>query len=151
MGMRPGTRTYAANPADLPRGTLVQLFFDAVDRHDKPDALRYKAGGEWRSISHRQLEAGVRALALGLEAHGLVRGDRVALLSENRPEWALVDYAVLCMGAIVVPVYATLVPHQIEYLLRDAGARAIFVSTGEQLAKVRQIRAALPWLELVVV
>lgn len=151
MGMRPGTRTYAANPADLPRGTLVQLFFDAVDRHDKPDALLYKAGGEWRAISHRQLEADVRALALGLQAYGLVRGDRVALLSENRPEWALVDYAVLCAGAIVVPIYATLVPHQIEYLLRDAGARVLFVSTADQLAKVRQIRAILPTLELVVV
>jgi len=151
MGMRPGARTYAANPADLPRGTLVQLFFDAVDRHDKPNALLYKAGGEWRAISHRQLEADVRALALGLEAHGLVRGDRVALLSENRPEWALADYAVLCTGGIVVPIYATLLPHQIEYLLRDAGARVIFVSTAEQLAKVRQIRAMLPMLELVVV
>ena len=151
MGMRPGTRTYAANPADLPRGTLVQLFFDAVDRHDKPDALLYKAGGEWRPISHRQLEADVRALALGLEAHGIGRGDRVALLSENRPEWAMADYAVLCLGAIVVPIYATLVPHQIEYLLRDAGARVIFVSTADQLAKVRQIRPMLPMLELVVV
>ncbi|MFO7260337.1 MAG: long-chain fatty acid--CoA ligase [bacterium] len=149
--MRPGTRTYAANPADLPRGTLVQLFFEAVDRHDKPDAMLYKAGGEWRSISHRQLEADVRAIALGLEAYGIVRGDRVALLSENRPEWAMADYAVLCLGAIVVPIYATLLPHQIEYLLRDSGARAIFVSTGEQLEKVRRIRSMLPPLELVVV
>src|SRR5690606_21301616 len=122
---------YVANPADLPRGTLVQLFFDAVDRYDKPDALRYKAGGEWRPISHRQLEADVRALALGLESHGLARGDRLALLSENRPEWTLTDYAALCLGAIVVPVYATLPAAHVEYVAKDSGARMIVVSTAE--------------------
>jgi len=151
MATGPGTRTYAANPADLPRGTLVQLFFEAVDRYDKPDALRYKAGGEWRSISHRQLEADVRALALGLAALGVERGDRVALLSENRPEWALTDYALLCLGAIVVPVYATLPAEQVACLVKDSGARVFFVSTAEQLAKAREVRARVPELELIVV
>ncbi|HLU24730.1 MAG TPA: long-chain fatty acid--CoA ligase [Longimicrobiales bacterium] len=150
MANRPGTRGYAANPADLPRGTLVQLFFDAVDRYGKADALRYKAGGEWRSISHAQFEADVTRLALALERLGLARGDRAALLSENRPEWAMADYACQCAGVVVVPIYATLPANQITFLLKDSGSRLIFVSTAEQLAKIREIRAELPDLEWII-
>lgn len=150
MANRPGTRSYAENPADLPRGTLVQLFFDAVDRYAKADALRYKSGGEWRSISHAELEADVTRLALALERLGLARGDRVALLSENRPEWAMADYAAQCAGLVLVPIYATLPANQITYLLKDSGARLIFVSTAEQFAKVEEIRGELPDLETVI-
>ncbi|HEY8485717.1 MAG TPA: long-chain fatty acid--CoA ligase [Longimicrobiales bacterium] len=151
MSTRPGTRKYVANPADLPRGTLVQLFFDAIDRHDKQDAFRHKVRGGWRSISHAAFQADVRRLGLALEWLGVRRGDRVAILSENRPEWALADYATLCVGGVVTPIYATLPSNQIAPILRDAGARLIFVSTAEQLEKVRRARAELPALERIVV
>jgi long-chain acyl-CoA synthetase len=143
-------RTYVANPADLPRGTLAQLFLDGV-RYGLPDALRVKRGGEWRSISHADLRADVQAAALALETLGIRRGDRVAIITENRPEWAVVDYGCLCSGVIDVPIYATLPANQITYILNDCGARMVFVSTAEQLAKIEEIRAELPALERAVV
>lgn len=150
MSIQPGSQTYAANPADLPRGTLVQLFFDAVDRHHKGDAFRVHRDGAWHSISHGEIEERVRWIALALPVLGLGRGDRIAILSENRPEWALVDYAVLCFGGLDVPVYATLPPDQIGYILRDSGARAIFVSSAEQLAKILAVRDELPDLAKII-
>jgi len=150
MSIQSGSSTYAANPADLPRGTLVQLFFEAIDRYRKGDALRVYRDGAWHSISHDEIEARVRRIALALPVLGLGRGDRIAILSENRPEWALADFAVLCFGALDVPIYATLPADQIRYILQNAGARAIFVSTAEQLAKILEIRDELPDLVKVV-
>src|ERR1700722_8460165 len=79
-------------------GTLTQLFFDAAERYDKPDALQYKRGGRYRAISHRELLDRVRHLGQGLIQQGLHAGDRVAILSENRPEWAIADFACLTTG-----------------------------------------------------
>jgi long-chain acyl-CoA synthetase len=144
-------RQYAANPADLPRGTLVDLFFDAVERIDSPRALRYRAGdGDWRDISHQEMLTRVRRTALGLKAVGIERGQRVAILSENRPEWAQADWASLCAGVTDVPIYETLPPAQVEYILNDAEVRLIFVSTGEQLEKILGIWPQVPSLERVV-
>lgn len=143
---------YVAAPADLPRGTLTELFFRTIERFDKADALRWRDGaGAWHSMSHARILEDVRRAGLGLESLGVRRGDRVALLSENRPEWALADYASLCVGALDVPVYATLPPHQTAFILQDSGARALFVSTAQQLAKIREVWAELPGLERVVV
>jgi long-chain acyl-CoA synthetase len=131
-------------------GTLTALFYDAVRRHDKPDALQYKADGGWHAISHRTLLERVRRAGLGLRAAGIARGDRVAILSENRPEWAIADYACLTAGLTDVPIYPNLPAEQIEYILRDSGASAIFVSDDEQTGKVAQIRASLPGLRCVI-
>ena len=144
------TRRYAANPAQLSPGTLVELFFDAVDRHSLPEAQLYREPSGWRPISHAQLLENVHALADALIGLGLTRGDRVALLSENRPEWALADFAMLCTGVLNVPVYPTLPANQIGYILKDAGVRSIFVSNAEQLAKIRECRASVPSLEHVI-
>lgn len=151
MSTQSGVLTYAANPADLPRGTLVQLLFETIDRHQKADALREYVAGAWRSISHNEIEERVRRIALALPVLELERGDRIALLSENRPEWALADYAILCFGGLDVPIYATLPPDQIGFILRDSGARAIFVSTAEQLAKILEVRSGLPALTRIIV
>jgi long-chain acyl-CoA synthetase len=141
------TRQYAANPTDLPTGTLVELFFDAVDRIDSPHALKYRAGeNDWRSISHRELLERVRGTALGMKALGLERGQRVAILSENRPEWAQADWASLCAGVTDVPIYDTLPPAQVEYILNDAEVQLIFVSTPTQLEKILAIWPQVPSL-----
>ncbi|MBI4542173.1 MAG: long-chain fatty acid--CoA ligase [Gemmatimonadetes bacterium] len=135
----------------IPRGTLTQLFFDAIERFGtKPAALRYKAGGRWHDISHRELLGRVTHVGLALQRLGVQRGDRVAILSENRPEWAVADYASLCSGASDVPVYPTLPANQIRYILNDSGAVAIFVSSAPQLAKILEIRAELPALRHVI-
>jgi len=133
-------------------GTLTQLFFDAVDRYAAhPAAFRYKADGVWKSLTHREAGERVRAIALGLRELGIQPGDRVSILSETRLEWALADYACLCARVADVPVYPTLPANQIEYILRDSGVAAVFCSSAEQLAKVQEVRAALPSLKHLIV
>ncbi|HUF31091.1 MAG TPA: AMP-binding protein, partial [Gemmatimonadaceae bacterium] len=98
----------SGGPRQGEEGTLSTLFFDALRKYDKPAAMMYKAGGEWRPISHRAFGERVRHTAFGLQALGVQRGSRVAILSENRPEWAITDFACLTMGAVDVPIYPTL-------------------------------------------
>jgi long-chain acyl-CoA synthetase len=135
-----------------PKGTLTRLFYDAVDRHGhKPKAVACKpASGPWHELTHAQLAQRVQRAGLALKRLGVRRGDRVAILSENRPGWLVVDFACLGIGAVDVPIYPTLPPRQIEYILRDCGAVAIVVSTTPQLAKVLEIRAGLPALASVI-
>lgn len=132
-------------PAAVPlepveRDTIPRIFLRAVDRHDGPDALRHKEGGAWKRLSHREVEERVTRLAAALSTSGVGRGDRVAILSENRPEWAIADYAALGLGAVVVPIYPTLPAGQIAYILEDCRARAIFASTRAQVEKVLEVR-----------
>src|SRR5688500_3460868 len=145
------TEKYAANPATLPEGTLVELFFQPIDRFNRPDAPQHRSAAGWQSISHAQLLDDVRAIAAAFEARGVKSGDRVGLLSENRPEWAHTDYALLCLGALVVPLYGTLPPNQIAFILKDAGVRAVVVSNPDQLAKILEIAGELTQLEFMVV
>jgi len=137
--------------APYDRRTLNQIFFEAIDRFGPGEALRYKRDGVWKSLTYREVELRVGHTAQLLRDSGLTPGDRVAILSENRPEWAFVDYAALALGLIVVPIYPTLPPNQVEFILRDAGARLVFVSTAAQLQKIRMIQARAPALERVVV
>ncbi len=131
--------------------TLNQLFFEAVDQlSERPVALRGKVGGVWVEQSFREFQDNVQALSLALTGLGVVPGSHVALLSENRPEWAITDYACLTARCADVPIYPTLPATQIEYILNDSGAVAIMVSTEEQLAKVLEIRDRLPALKVVI-
>ena len=132
--------------------TLNELFFGAMEAYAaRPVVMRVKVAGAWTALSYRDLEERVRSLASALRGLGIGSGDRVAILSENRPEWAITDYACLTIRAADVPIYPTLPARQIEFILRDAGARAIVVSSAEQLAKVDEIRHRLPDLEHVIV
>lgn len=146
----PANAQVASGGPPPPPGTLNQVFFDAVERYAKPDALQYKSGGVFKPISHREMAERVRHVARGLRLSGVERGDRVAILSENRPEWAIADYACLTAGLTDVPLYPTLPADQIAYILRDAGAVAIFVSNAEQADKVASIRKDLPALRSVI-
>jgi long-chain acyl-CoA synthetase len=140
----------ASGGPPLPPGTLNHLFFEAAKRYDKPDALQFKSGGQYRLISHRTVLERVRHVARGLRLTDILRGDRVAILSENRPEWAIADYACLTAGLTDVPLYPTLPADQIAYILRDSGAVAIFVSNAEQAAKITSIRRELGALKTVI-
>jgi long-chain acyl-CoA synthetase len=134
------------------KGTLTHLFFATTDRHGAlPAAFRSKVGGSWVGITHRQALERVQAITLGLRELGVRPGERVALISENRPEWALIDYACLCTRAADVPIYPTLPAKQTEYILRDSEAVAVFCSTAAQLAKVLEVKAGLPALRHVIV
>ena len=133
-----------------PPGTLNQLFFTAAKGFNRSDAMQVRVDGKWQPISHATVVERVRRIALGLSAIGVARGDRVAILSENRPEWAMSDYACLTAGFADVPIYATLPAEQIPYLLEDSGAVAIFVSTTTQAAKLSAIRKQCPRLRHVI-
>ena len=109
-----------------------------VFEHPRSDLLCRKVAGEYRPLSTSEFESQVRSLAQALIERGVQSGDRVLLLSENRPEWSIADFAILAAGAITVPIYPTLLPEQIEYIVRDTGASIAFVSTPGQYEKIRK-------------
>ena len=123
----------SGGPRNSAPGTLNQLFFDAVAKYQKPNALQVKRKGRYEPISHEELARRVRRTALGLDSLGVRAGDRVAILSENRPEWAVADYACLTAAVTDVPLYPNLPPEQIAYILRDSGCVAIFASDAPRL------------------
>ena len=132
--------------------TLTELFFDAVEKYGgHPAAFRYKANGTWHAVTHREARERVEALAMGLRELALGAGDKVAILSETRLDWTLADYACLCIRATDVPIYPTLPANQVEYILRDSGAAAVFCSTATQVEKIQSVRAGLPALRNVIV
>ena len=83
--------------------TLCDIFYHSVETCRKPDALRYKKDGAWRDVSSEEFRRAVEEVSMGLRGLGIERGDRVAILSENRPEWAYADLATLCAAAVDVP------------------------------------------------
>ena len=133
------------------RDTIPKIFFGGIDRYGRAQALRYRGPGGWTGLSDAEVERRVTAVAAALEGAGIAAGDRVALLSENRPEWAITDYAAVGLGIIDVPLYPTLPANQVEYILRDCEARIVFVSSAAQAAKIHEIRAELPELRHVIV
>jgi long-chain acyl-CoA synthetase len=129
--------------------TLNELFLRAIEKHDKPDSFLFKSAERYQGLSSREVLRKVAALASALARLGTTRGDRVALLSENRVEWALTDYALLGQGAIVVPIYPRVLEADVEYILRDCGAKGIVVAPELQLRKILDIRGRLPELRFV--
>ena len=138
-GDRPVSDTvhYYANKADVPTGTLVDLFLRAVERLG--DRIAYNVTGEGaRTYSYEQVQDVARRGAAALARSGVNRGDRAAILSENRVEWPLADWSCLCAGVVDVPIYSTLPAAQVGYILQDSGASLVFVSDAGQLEKVRE-------------
>jgi len=129
--------------------TLSEMFLKAIDRHCKPDVFLAKSAGRYQPVSSQEALRQVAALASALVRFGIGRGDRVAILSENRLEWALTDYAVLGLGAIVVPIYPTLLEPDLEYILHDSGSKGVVLSTAAQLKKLANVRANVPNLRFV--
>jgi long-chain acyl-CoA synthetase len=118
---------------------------------DRPAAMKFKAGEQWKDVTVAEFRDTVRHLATALRHLGVKPGDRVAILSENRPEWTIGDFAILSNAAISVPIYPTLLGWQIEYILNDSGAVAVICSTPEQLEKVAGIRKHSPSVQNVIV
>src|SRR5262249_48735353 len=116
-------------------GTLTRMFFNTVARMTDRAALVHKESGAYRSISFREYAERVREFGRALLSLGVQPGDRIGLLCENRPEWAITDVAGLCVGAATVSIYTTLTPPQIRYILQDSGARVLVVSNETLLQK----------------
>src|SRR3954471_300036 len=118
--------------------TLNNIFF-AIAGRDQPQCMLRKADTEWVPISAREFSEKTLGLVEALRLWGISRGDRVAILSENRHEWMVADFACMLLGAVVVPIYTTLTPEQTAYILSDSGARAIFISSQKHLDKILSI------------
>ena len=132
--------------------TLISMFEDAVQQYGNKPALAHKPrGGTYQDISYSEFGASVDAFSKGLSALGVQKGDRIAILSENRPEWAISDFGILKAGAVNVPMFSTLTAAQVGYILKDSGAKIICVSTEKQLEKVTSIRDEVPTLEQVII
>jgi long-chain acyl-CoA synthetase len=114
--------------------TLPHYCLESFRRNNKPDALCFKIGDAWQRISGSEAIERIRRIALGLSALGVRAGDRVAIISENRPEWSLTDIALLCLRAVNVPIYTTQAVDQIRYILENSGSKMLFVS-GRKLFK----------------
>ena len=130
--------------------TLAQLFRHTV-AYDKTNTILAKAEGEYGPISSQELYRRVARLQAELNKAGIGKGDRCALLSENRWEWAVADFAMMTGGIVSVPLYPTLTADQIRYLLEHSEARVVMVSTVGQLEKIRAAWDRLPKLEGVII
>ena len=130
--------------------TVNEAFLKVSGRGDAVVWRWQDKDGVWKPITSAEVYGRVRALAGALAGWGVGKGDRVALLSENRWEWPVTDYAVLALGAVGVPLYLTLTVEQVGYMLRDSGAKVAVVSNREQYEKVLGA-GELPALEHVVV
>jgi long-chain acyl-CoA synthetase len=130
--------------------TLVEVFEQAARNHPKPDTLNFKRAGRWESMSASEMLQRAQHVALGLHARGLRKGDRVAILSESCVEWVLADQGCLFAGAITVPIYPTLTPPQAQYILKDCGARLLFVSNRAKLLQMQTVLRDCPAIENVI-
>lgn len=129
--------------------TLSELFLHAVSL-GKPDCLLHKVEGAYRPISSAELGDQVFRLAKSFEELGVKRGDHVALMSDNGPHWAATDFAILSLGAVLVPIYPTLTPDQASYIANDCGARLVIAETEKHLAGFLENIGTMPKVEKLV-
>jgi long-chain acyl-CoA synthetase len=123
--------------------TLTQLLASTLKSYPKDDLMLVKKGGAYVAISTREFGEAVRDLCLGLNSLGFRAGDKLCLLSENRPEWVMTDFATLSAGGLTVPIYTTLVPDQIHYIIDDSDATVVVVSNTDHWKKIEPLRARL--------
>jgi long-chain acyl-CoA synthetase len=147
----PQAATALANQdPDAEVATLADLPFHVMGRFPKA-LLVGRCGSEGIvGLSSKEFFERVRDVSLGLTALGVEAGDRVAIVSESRPEWSIADLGILCGGAITVPIYPTLSAPQARYILHDSSCRVAIVSTRVQLEKIQEVRHQLPSLSAVV-
>lgn len=133
--------------------TVNKRLAAAIAKYAERPALSFKPpkSKEWQTLTFADIGERVRRLSLGLRALGVERGDRVAILSDNRPEWIIADLAAQAAGAASVPIYPTLPEPQVAYILQDSGAKAVIASDAKQLQKIDSARADCPDLRIVIV
>ena len=134
---------------NLPQ-TIPHYILESLRRNDKPDALSHKIQNAWQRFSGATVIERIRHLTLGLQDLGIEAGDRVAIISENRPEWSLTDLAILSLKAVNVPIYTTQAVEQIRYILENSGARVLFVSGKKIFSHAKAALEGVEQLEKVV-
>jgi len=131
--------------------TLPELFLNTVRSYPKPDFLKVKRNDVYTDISMADFENAVRDFSLGLKDLGHGRGAKLVILSENRPEWTITDFANLCLGGVTVPIYTTLVAEQVKYIINDSDAEIVVVSNLFQYKKVASLKDDLPRVKQIII
>lgn len=134
----------------MSRQHLADIIFDSGQTHADTIAIRAQVGGEWRPTPYRDMADLVRRIARALVAAGVQPDDRVAIFSDNRPEWAMVDFAILAVGGISVPIYATNTRQQAAYILDETEAAIVFTGSQANFDKVLVIAEQSPRLRCVI-
>jgi long-chain acyl-CoA synthetase len=143
--------TISAAEASTGSRTMADLVALAGEKHGDRPAIKHKVGDEWVDVSYAQLAEKVKHVALGLIDLGIEPGDKISILSNTRPEWTYSCFGILGAGATCVSIYQTNSPEECHYVLHHSESRAVFVEDQEQLAKVREVEAELPALEMIFV
>lgn len=123
--------------------TISQIFLDATKTYRKDELMLYKTEGRYVPVSTEEFSQKIRDFSLGLHTLGFNAGDKLIILSENRPEWVMTDIAALCLGGITVPIYTTLSPEQVKYIINDSDATVVVCSNEELWDKVRAVKSEL--------
>jgi long-chain acyl-CoA synthetase len=134
----------ASKVTTVTQTNTADFVFDNARNRPEHVALRRRVGGAWQDITAKQFADEVTAVAKGLIASGIAAGDRVAVMSKTRYEWTVADFALFTAGAVVVPIYETSSAEQVDWILSDSGARAIFVETPDHAEIVESVRANTP-------
>ena len=130
--------------------TLAELFLHSAKKHNRPDALNYKKDGEWRAISSSEMIERAEAIALGLHALGLCKGDKAAILAANSPDWTLVDAGCQFAGVIDVPIYTTLAPDSVCYIVNDSTTKVFFLENKAAYERIAAVMLECLSLEKIV-
>lgn len=129
---------------------LLQMFDYSVAARGEGVCFRYVENGAWLTLSWSEAKRRVMQIAGGLKKLGIQKGDRVAILSKTRFEWTLADLGILAAGGVVVPIYESSIGEQVQYILENSGAKAVFVENKTQYQKVREVQETLPQLKNIV-
>lgn len=158
MTDKPGTtlQEYTTEPTgDNPNSTnsdsIASLLTIAAEKHGGNVAVKHFAAEAWHEVSYSELGEIVKAIAKGLIANGIAKGDKVAILAGTRCDWTYADFGALCAGAAVAPIYQTNSPEECEYVLNHSEAKCLVLENAEQLKKIEQIRGNLEHLKQIVI
>jgi len=126
---------------------LAEMFYSVCKAYPEKTGIMYKEGGQYRNVAYKEIEARVRKVAGGLASLGVKKGDKVVLLSPNRMEWALTDFAILSLGAVTVPIYPTLLAPQVKYITNDSDAKIAILADKVQFQKMAEVESELKNIE----
>ena len=130
--------------------TIAEMFLNTVSKHGNKEIFYYKKGNDWSSINGKTILYTVTDLSNAILGQNLLKGDRVGIISNNSPKWAMADYGVICSGCVTVSIYPTLTSGQTEYIIKDSGLKILFLENEDQLEKINSIWDKCPSLSLVV-
>ena len=130
--------------------TVAELFKNTVDKYPNKELYYYKKGNDWSSLNGKTILYTVTDITNAIRKQGLVKNDKVGIISSNSPKWAMIDYGIICSGSATVSIYPTLISSQIEYIVNDSQLKILFLENEDQLDKVKEIWSSCPSLFLVV-